>query len=351
MHLKSSTIRTLGLMAALITVAAAAAPAASAFSGATVRPPLEVVDIPPNYDYDDSMLINRTNLGLLTTGFKTSFQGAFDAAPSDLGTVAMTVNSTTRAENYGWLGAFPRFREWLGPRVVQNLTSHDYTIRNRDFELTVGVDRNDIEDDTFGVYSPMMQELGQQAKTHPDELVFGLLQNAVGTRCYDGQNFFDTDHPVLDEDGTEVSVSNLQPGAGTPWFLLDASRSVKPLIFQKRKDYKFVRMDAETDDNVFNLRQFVYGVDARVNAGVGLWQLAFCSMQPLNAENYAAARAAMRAFKKDGGQSLNIKPGLLVIPPSLEGAAKEVVGVQRLPNGSDNPWHNTAKVLDTSFLG
>lgn len=48
---------------------------------------------------------------------------------------------------YAWLGDIPGMREWIGDREVQNLTASDYTIKNKDFELTVGVDRNAIEDD------------------------------------------------------------------------------------------------------------------------------------------------------------------------------------------------------------
>ena len=44
-------------------------------------------------------------------------------------------------------------REWIGDREIQNLSASDYTIKNKDYELTVGVDRNDIEDDTLGIYN------------------------------------------------------------------------------------------------------------------------------------------------------------------------------------------------------
>jgi phage major head subunit gpT-like protein len=296
------------------------------------------------------MLINRQNLVLLTTGFKTVFQKAFDTTPSTFERLAMVVPSTTSAENYGWLGAFPRFREWVGDRVIQNLRQHDFTIRNRDFELTIGVDRNSIEDDQYGIYNPMFASMGEQSKTHPDELVYALLKDAFGRIGYDGQYFFDTDHPVLDADGVEQSVSNVQAGAGTPWFLIDTSRAIKPLIFQKRKDYKFTRMDSDQDEAVFARKEFRYGIDARVNTGLGLWQLAFASQQPLDAANYGAARAAMMSFKADGGKPLNIRPTLLVVPPSLETAAFNVVQAEKLASGADNPHKKTAEVLNTAWL-
>ncbi len=34
---------------------------------------------------------------------------------------------------------------------------------------------------------------------------------------------------------------------------------------------------AETDDNVFMKKQFLYGADSRGNAGFGFWQMAFGS--------------------------------------------------------------------------
>jgi phage major head subunit gpT-like protein len=297
------------------------------------------------------MIINRTNIGLLTTGFKTVFNNAFAAAPSTWEQVAMPIPSTTSQETYAWLGAMPKFREWAGDRVVQNLEQHGYTIRNRPFEMTWGVRRDDIEDDQYGVYNPIFANMGHEARQHPDELTYEVLAAAHATRCYDGQNFFDTDHPVRDEDGIEQSVSNIAPGDATPWFLLDVTRPIKPFIFQKRRDYKFTSMDSDQDEAVFTRNELRYGVDARANVGVGLWQLAFRSELPLNAENYAAARAAMRTVRKDGGGPMNINPTLLVVPPQLEGAAFNVVTAEKLANGADNAWKNTARVLSVAYLG
>lgn len=296
------------------------------------------------------MIINRQNVAGLYTGFRTTFNAAFSAAESQWDQVGMLVPSSTAQEVYAWLGALPRFREWVGERVIQNLASHDYTIKNRDFELTIGVDRNAIEDDTYGVYKPAVQMMGSESKTHPDELVFALLAAGLGTIGYDGQYFFDTDHPVLDKDGVEQSVSNYGGGAGTPWFLLDASKPVKPIIFQKRRDYQFVSMDRVEDEGVFMRREFRYGVDARVNAGLALWQLGYASKQDLTAANYGTARAAMMGMKGDGGKPLNVRPSLLVVPPSLEGKALDVIQAERLANGATNTYRNTAKLLVSPWL-
>src|SRR5699024_11284349 len=95
------------------------------------------------------------------------------------------------------------------------------------------------------VYAPLFREMGYAAGTHPDEIVFGLLKNGTSGTCYDGKAFFAVDHPVYpnaDGSGDAESVSNwLRPAAvgetvtdGTPWFVLDVSRPLRPFIFQER---------------------------------------------------------------------------------------------------------------------
>lgn len=93
------------------------------------------------------MLVNRANVQGLYTGFKTTFNGAFTGVTPVWNRVAMPVNSTTSKETYAWLGQLPNFREWIGDRVAQNLKQSDYTIKNRKFEMTITVGRDEIEDD------------------------------------------------------------------------------------------------------------------------------------------------------------------------------------------------------------
>lgn len=245
------------------------------------------------------MLINGANIASLFQGFNTSFNKGMQAAPSRYKDVAMVIPSTTLETTYGWLGQFPRLREWLGDRVIKNLESHSYAVKNKLFETSVKVKRTDVEDDQYGIYGSLMEEMGRSAGDHPDELVFTLLSLGFSTLCYDGQYFFDTDHPVGGEEGV-TNVSNMQAGSGSQWFLLDTSPAIKPLLFQERIPYSFQSLTAETDENVFKRDEYLYGVRARANAGFGLWQLAFGSKATLDATNYAAARSTMMSIKGDG---------------------------------------------------
>ena len=296
------------------------------------------------------MIINSGNLRTLYTGYSAAFQGAFAAAAPRHTRIATVVPSTAAENEYGWLGMMPQLREWIGERVVQNLATHDYRIRNKTYEVTIGVKREHIEDDQLGLYTPMFQMLGSDVAMHPTKLVYQLLAAGFTTVCYDGQFFFDTDHAVTAADGTVGSVSNFGGGSGTPWFLLDVSRPIKPLIYQERRAFNLTRMDALTDEQVFNASEFRYGVDGRCNAGYGLWQLAYASRQTLNATNYAAARAAMLGMKGDRGVPLNLMPGLLVVPPALEGAAREILMAERDAAGATNVWRNTAELHVEQYL-
>lgn len=296
------------------------------------------------------MLINGETLDLVFRGFKATYTDAYFAAPTHGDKIAMTVPSSGREETYGWMGQFPNMREWVGPRHVKSLAAHGFTIRNKTFEATVEVSRNDISDDKLGIYKPAFSEMGQSAKRHPEELIFGLLASGFDSTCYDGQNFFDTDHPVLGEDGAASSVSNMQTGTGAAWYLLDVSRGVRPIIWQEREQYEFTQITRADDHHVFMNDRYLYGIRARVNAGFGLWQLAFGSKAVLDEASYAAARASMMRFSADGGRKLGVTPNVMVVPPELESAALYLLNTETKAGGGANPWKGTAQLIVTPYL-
>lgn len=174
------------------------------------------------------MIVNSVALQSIFKGFKTLFNEAFAGTKPTYEKVATVVPSSTKSEEYGWLGAFPRLRKWVGDRVINSLAAHGYTIKNESWEATVEVNREDIEDDAYGVYTPMIKELGRSAATHPDEIVFGLLAKGFTETCYDGQYFFDTDHkdedgPVQSNKGTKVlSAASYSAARAQMMSLLDA---------------------------------------------------------------------------------------------------------------------------------
>ena len=299
------------------------------------------------------MIITPDTLKALFTGFKKNFQDGLQMADSQYKEIATVIPSSTASNTYGWLGQWPAFREWVGDRVFQDMKAHGYAITNKHFESSVKVNRNDIEDDNVGIYAPMMTEMGRASAVHPDELVFALLKNAHATLCYDGQNFFDNDHPVyekVDGTGKSTTVSNIFTGLDTAWYLLDTSRALKPLIYQERKPKQFTAMTAATDEGVFMRNEYRYGVDGRCNVGLGFWQMAAKSEEKLDAAGFEKAYNAMVSLKGDGGRPLGIRPNVLLVPPSLENAAKKLVEGDRLANGAYNPNKGKCKVIVSPWL-
>lgn len=158
------------------------------------------------------MIVNQATLQSIYRSFKTIFNQALENTQPVYERIATVVPSSAREEEYKWLGKVPRLREWIGDRVIQNLTAHGYTIKNRDWEATVAVDRNDIEDDAIGIYRPLIQQLAQAAALHPDELVFELLVKGFTEKCYDGQPFFAPEHV----DGNQPPQSNMTTAPLSP---------------------------------------------------------------------------------------------------------------------------------------
>lgn len=149
------------------------------------------------------MLVNKGTISAIFVNLLTIFNNAFAEAPSTWQSVAMLVPSTGKQVDYAWLSNFPRMKKWIGEKAVKSLAASKYSITNDDFEATVEVDRNDIDDDNLGIYKPQAEMAGHSAKQLPDEIVFEVINKGFTSLCYDGQYFFDTDHPVAGQ-----SVSN-----------------------------------------------------------------------------------------------------------------------------------------------
>lgn len=297
------------------------------------------------------MLINKAALVAVFTALKTTFNNAFGAAPSTWQKIAMEVPSNSGQNDYTWLSNFPKMRRWIGAKVVKALAAYKYVVVNEDFEATVEVDRNHIEDDQLGIYLPQAQMAGYSAAQLPDELVYEVVSGGFTKLCYDGQYFYDTDHPVgaasvsnkitvalsnatlaaaqasygfartamkkfKDEEGRSLNITpnvllvgpaledmarmlltndkladdTPNPFKGTAelvvdgriqsdteWHLLDTTKPVKPFVYQPRKRPVFVSQTNPEAEDVYNLKKYKFGAEARAAAGYGFWQLAFGS--------------------------------------------------------------------------
>lgn len=293
------------------------------------------------------MIITTSTMRSLDITYSTAFQGAFQATPDDeLNKLAIKVPSKSKANYYAWLGMLPNMREWLGDRVIHDLSASDFSIKNRKFELSFKVERDEIEDDQYGLYTPMASELANAAKRHPGQIIAEVLRNSRTTSIgYDGVPLVSTVHPT-----PAGNISNDMGGAGTPWYLVSLERTLKPIIFQERRAYQFRALTDLESERVFMKDEFVWGVDARVAAGVGLWQLIVGSRQTLDATNFNLAWAQMAGVQNSQGESLGVTPTHLVVPLALREPAKQLLQAERLANGGTNTNYQAVELIISSRL-
>lgn len=117
--------------------------------------------------------------------------------------LATQTSSTKLQERYDLELISIVFREWKGARRFRNAGEIDFTIKNMPFESSLAFDRDVAEDNDFTAKMqrliPMFLAAFESKKA---DLVASLLLNGASQKCYDNQNFFDTDHPIDDPTAT-----------------------------------------------------------------------------------------------------------------------------------------------------
>lgn len=211
---------------------------------------------------------------LLLAGMKTEFMGAFATATTDYQAITTTIPSIKAQETYPWLGSTPKMREWKAERMPKGLSEYFFTVINYDWEGSIAVDRNAIEDDQYGQITLRVKELAVEAQRFFDELAFTLVgqgNQTTGTSyfvnkqitCYDGKAMFANNH--------SEGLSGTQSNVGT------------------------------TDLSAVPLQQTM---------------------------------TAMRLFKDDQGKPSHIKPNMMVTSPSLEFTARELLNSTYYPDAT-----------------
>ena len=292
------------------------------------------------------MDINYESMSDFHQTISTAFFGALNKFPeSQYKRISTSIPSTSARNTYPFLGVLGDMREWLGSRIVDQLASHRYSIENREFEKTLQALRQEIEDDAGGavaIYSQMAGMLGQVVAAQPDQMMFRDVVamnmspepgSPFSPLCYDGQNFYDTDHPV---EGAPGGVqSNDISGSGPAWYVLDLSKPLKPFIYQDRVAPRFTALTDLKDPNVFMNKTFLWGADRRNAGGYGLWQSAVRSKADFTYDNVKAACERMESFQNDEGRRLGMSASLVVVPTDLKWTARELFEFQWTSGGAN----------------
>lgn len=298
-------------------------------------------------------VLTQAQISAFNTSIVTQFMNGLAAGSEDWKKVAQKIKSSGAQNTYAWLTQFPAFREWVGSRLHKTAKERAYVVTNRKFENTLDVPRTDFEDNNLDMYSSIAFSYGQSVPDLMNDLVYGALKGGFTNICYDGQFFFDTDHPVAaneDGTGTVTSVSNMQAGLLEPWVLLCTNRAPQPLYLQERMEAEFVGKTDPSSDAVFNTDVFSWGGRWRGDAAYGFWQLAFGSQAALTQANFEAGYKAMMKFKGDGNRQLNIKPNILVCGPDNQAAAEALLKAAQNAAGASNINYNKVELFVTPLL-
>lgn len=281
----------------------------------------------------------RTFSVAVNAAFKLALQGDSGSPIADLFT---DVNMTTKKVEFPIASSVGPMREWKGSRIVTSVMRNSYEIVAKKFEKTIALDVEDQEDDNLDIYMPAIRTLAVQLSNWKSQQGHKVIEaNGNG---YDDVPFFSSSHP---ENG--LLASNYQAGASPAWYLIDASKPIKPWIWGTRVAPTIKPKTSDSDDNVFWRDQLVWGARARGGGGYGLWQSAFKSKAALTGPNLEAAEAAMRSRVDENGESLDMVPTLVLVPPALKWDAIRLFGPAVL-NGSDNIYQNAYRVVTSNRL-
>lgn len=154
------------------------------------------------------MKLTDSDLEALRVNLSLAFDQAFKGTPAWWSRVAMLNQTNEKTGRMGWLASLPQVRELVGDRVYQNFAERSYDIINRDRDLSVSIHRDQLDTNLLGGHASIFRAMGETAAKHPDKLIATLLKDGEATLCFDGQYFFDTDHPVSLSNASLSTYSN-----------------------------------------------------------------------------------------------------------------------------------------------
>lgn len=222
-------------------------------------------------------MITKAVLQALQTSVSFIFASAYRDTPTPVDQLATTVSSTHSIETYGWMQRLLAMREWIGPRIKQGLQTQAYTLKNKSFEATLACDKEEIEDDSLGLFEPRARELGRVAARIWFQLLIDALAAGTSALGFDGVAFFSASHP-------------LNPA----------------------------------------------GVQSNLNLSTALANTLTAADDEANAVRINTVVSAMRNYTGEDGRLLGVNPTHIIVPPSRELAVRRVLNTALIGGGNTN---------------
>lgn len=145
-------------------------------------------------------MISSNVPGHLNVAARTGFLTALRGREYPWQRVAMTHNMTAASQEMVDLGAVPLPTNSKAGVTVQDMIERRKTVTPTDWDITVWLSHNAMKDDQTGDLDRKARGAGSNFQRHINKRVFQVLNAGDGQTygaCYDGQDFFDSDHVDL----------------------------------------------------------------------------------------------------------------------------------------------------------
>lgn len=294
---------------------------------------------------------------ILTEIFPALFNEVYEGGDpiySQAGGFSTPIRMLTKEAVFTFLKNSQVFREWVGDRELKRFEGQEYRFEIGKYENSFEVDADELnEKSKIMSYELLVREMAQGAADHPDLMHWGFLEGGALTEAgIDGVPLLSASHPKLHTSGTDSNIDS--GGSGVNWYLFDNSRVLKAFLWGKdpRRDYRFRALMAEEAGNVdgFMRDHHLMGVDTKVGIGAGDWRRVYKSNQALTTPFLSDARATMKQRKDHQGNPIRVNPRTLVVPPSLETAARQLATAERDSSGATNIMKGTIDVVVCEYL-
>ena len=156
---------------------------------------------------------------LLEKGLKAAFNKAYSGIIADSGAtkaleaITSVLPSEGKDEKYGFLGDIPAVTEWIGDKTTGHIKDHDYTLTNKNYDVSINIDRNEINDDRMGILRPRIAQMVSAMQRYKWDLVIASIVAGTTLLAYDGDAFFAThSSPTLDNllGGTSSTIATIK---------------------------------------------------------------------------------------------------------------------------------------------
>lgn len=133
--------------------------------------------------------INDKTLQDLNKQLNAKWTSAFEAAPQmQLTSLATQYTSTTASNFYAFLEAMGGWSEWNGARNFKDIVSQQWEVKNKDYEMSIKMPKNQLEDDQIGMYLDLVPNMVAGWFKKQQALIMNVL--TANPLAYDGVALF-----------------------------------------------------------------------------------------------------------------------------------------------------------------